>query len=490
MANKFLDRISFSVQEGEICSVLGENGAGKSILVKLIGGAEKPDSGQIFFDGNPVSYGSVKDAQSMGIHVIFQDSQLIEDLSVSQNIFLTNPILRGKSFLLNKKAQRQKAVQILTSFNCSIDPDEKIRNLSFADRKIVEIAKAFCSHARLLILDEVTEFFTSHDFNRLKKLLHQLQDEHVGIIFISHRPEEILTISDHLIIIDDGKIAEDTVHTDSITPDILIRKVAGKDYSNRYPKIFPPVGDTLLSLEHICPENHFPDDITMQIKRGEIIGIAGLRGSGKTTLCRILAGDLDFHSGKYLYFGQEMHFKDNLDAIKKGIGYMTDDIGKNIFPSMDPIFNVSLILQRKTHPLRLISVRTSQKQAKRHIASMGIKKEDRKKEARNLSRGTQQKLILSRWLNTDFQILVMDEPSATLDAASKVELYNLMGKFVSSGKSIVIASSDHQELAGMCDRVYVLAGSTVAAELDLKKLSRRGTCASDILRHAMKNPET
>ena len=459
----------FSIRSGEVCSLLGENGAGKSTLMKILAGVCRQDSGTILFDGKEVDLGSPNASQKLGIHMIFQEPQLIDFFSVEKNIFIGREICIPHTPFINSKYQTDKANDIFEFLQTKIDVRTPVGQLSFAQKKMVEIAKALLLDVNVLILDEVTAFFTEVETQRLFEIIEKLKDRGLAVIFISHKIEEVLQISDRIVILRDGITTEEAPCRIIQDTNRLIEKMAGEDYKNRYPKTKARKGKKTLELKTVTNELNTVKDVSFYLRSGEIIGFAGLQGAGKSSLTKMLAGIEGIASGQILIGGKPAVLKDPSQAVKKGIAYFSENNECNINMLMDTPYNITLSNLDCVKRLFIISNKLEANVTKYFIKHLNMHIPDSKMKVRHLSRGTQQKVAISKWLYAEAEILIMDEPSANLDINSKVELYNILNKLSHNGKSIILASSDLRELIGMCDRIYVMLDGRIVNELNAEE---------------------
>lgn len=458
-----LKNANFSIRKGEVCSILGENAAGKTTLMKILAGVYSQDSGTILFEGREITLGSPIISQKYGIRMIFQEPQLVDFFTVEKNIFIGKEHCYKHLPFINKKYQIGKAREILNYLQAQIDVNTPVEELTFSQKKMVEIAKALLSDVKLLILDEVTASFTDPEIETFIDTINKLKSSGLAIVFISHKLEEVLKVSDRIVIIRDGETVEET--TNKQDTDAIIEKMAGVDYLNRYPKSKAKKGRKILELKKVSNSINTVKNVDFYLRSGEIVGIAGLQGAGKTSLARLLAGAEPAASGEIRVYDQPVVFKKPYIAVKKGIAFLSEQNATNLNMMRDTPYNITLSNLNRVMKRQFIIPRLVADITKYYVKHLNIKINDLKAEVRFLSRGTQQKVAISKWLHANANILVMDEPSMNLDINSKVELYNIMNKLSHNGKGIVIASSDLPELIGMCDRIYVLYNGNVVAEL-------------------------
>ncbi|WP_147553997.1 sugar ABC transporter ATP-binding protein [Christensenella timonensis] len=470
--NNVLSNADFYLKKGEVCSILGENGAGKSTLMKVLTGSYPRYTGDIRLDGQEEAVDSVVKAQKNGIRMIHQESQLINEFNVEQNIFSGNEICYPGLPFINKKLQRQKAREILDFLQTDIDINAPVQSLNIAQKKMVEIARSLVYSVKVLVLDEVTASFTSYDRQTLFEIIRKLKEEGIAVVFISHKIEEVLEIADRIVIMRDGKTVEDKpIENNSVYIDVdhILLEMAGDDYINRYPKTKAKIGNVVMKMHKVSNAQKTVMDASLYIREGEIVGIAGLVGAGKSSLAKLIAGVEPIEKGECYYKGKPMQTSKLDQFVKDGIIYLAEDCASNLILKQDVQYNMSLSSLDQFIHTALISHNKVQKNAKYYIDKLDLRKVSPHTTVQWLSRGTQQKVALSKWLKAQAQVMVLDEPSISLDIASKVELYNILNKISHTGKSIFMVSSDLTELIGMCDRIYVMFSGKIAAELDSKE---------------------
>ncbi|MDD5017447.1 MAG: sugar ABC transporter ATP-binding protein [Eubacteriales bacterium] len=463
-----LRNANFSIRSGEVCSLLGENGAGKTTLMKILAGVYSQDSGEILFEGKKVTLGSIPASQKLGIHMIFQESQLINFFSTEKNIFLGKEICFKHTPFINRKYQIEKARNLLEYLQIHINVHTPVKELSFTQKKMVEIAKALLSDVKVLIFDEATAPLSEPEIQKVFEIIEKLKKTGIAIVYISHKLEEVLQISDRIVILRDGETVEDIPKN---LGDInkLIEKMAGEDYVNRYPKSRAKKGRKTLELRNVSNKQNTVKNISIYVRSGEIIGIAGLQGAGKSNLAKLIVGMEMVSEGLLLINNKPSVLKNPHQAIKKGIAYFSKYNEFNINMLMNTHYNITLSNLKRVTRFFIISRNLVDHVTNYFIKHLNLRIPDSNLPAKYLSRGTQQKVAISKWLHADASILIMDEPSIHLDINSKVELYNIMNKLSHNGKSILIASSDLRELIGMCDRIYIMFNGKIVAELSAEE---------------------
>lgn len=449
-----LSSVDFSLHAGEVHCLVGENGAGKSTLIKILSGALRMDAGTITVDGKVVQLSTPGDAQRLGIGVIYQDFKLVPHLTVAENILLGNEPLLGRTPIIDRKAMDLRAAGALRMLNEEIPTGTLVNDLSVAQRQIVEIAKALSRNVRILAMDEPTAPLTDRETETLFGVIRTLKTRGVGIIYISHRLEEIFEVGDRVTVLRDGT----RVHTCAIA-DIdrrgLIRQMVGRELENEYPRIALKKGEEILRIENLRSDKLSP--VNLSLCRGEILGLAGLVGAGRTELARVLFGADRKTGGKVFLGGEEISPSSPYEAIKAGIGLLTEDRNKfGLIMEMSVRENISLATLREILTGPFIDRGKDEAVAQRFIGELHIKPPDAEVKVETLSGGNRQKVVLARWLNSRARVLIFDEPTAGVDVGVKYEIYTLMNRLAQQGIGVIVISSDLPELLGICHRIAVM----------------------------------
>jgi rhamnose transport system ATP-binding protein len=449
-----LHRVSFALRPGEVHALLGENGAGKSTLVKVITGVHQPDGGEITLNGLPAHFANPRDSRQAGIAAIYQELSLFPDLDVAENIFVgRQPTTLGGR--IDWKKLYREAENLLTSLGVHLDLKKKARSLSIAQQQMVEIARAFSINARILIMDEPTSSLTLNEVADLFRLVRRLREDGTAIIFISHRLEELFELADCVTVLRDGAYV-DTRLLSEVTRDDLIRLMVGRKISNLFPKQDVQAGEVALKVENLTRAGVF-ENIGFELRKGEILGMAGLVGAGRTDVARALFGVEPPTGGRIHVDGQEVHITSPQQAIELGLAYVPEDRQTHgLIPPMDITANISLPTLEKyaTHGwLRDTVERSAVFGAARQ---MEVRANHIRQKARELSGGNQQKIVLAKWLSTHPRILILDEPTRGIDVGTKAAVHALMSKLASEGMAILMISSELPEVLGMSDRVIVM----------------------------------
>jgi ribose transport system ATP-binding protein len=469
---KALDGVSFDLRRGEIHAIVGENGAGKSTLIKVITGAHRPDSGSIEIDEHTYDGLSAEEARHMGIAVVYQEFSLLPDLSVGENIFLgMQP--RGRFGLLDLRRRRQLAGELLDRLGADIDPSRPVRTLTVGERQIVEVAKALAVKARILIMDEPSAVLPTHDLDRLFTIIRTLRDHGASVIYISHRLAEIFNLADRVTVLKDGhSVATRPVKGTSRAA--LIEMMVGRPLSDQFPSRTGQHGEPILQVRNLCVESCVWN-VNFDVHEGEILGLAGLGGSGRTTIAQALVGLAHVESGEILYKGEPAPGNPS-NAASKGLVLVPEDRAKYGLSLDKPIgFNVALPWLSKLKRLRMfLSTALERRLVGRSIAAFQVRPPNSRLVVEALSGGNQQKVVLAKWLAMQPQALILDEPTRGIDVSVREEIYLQMRQLAANGVAIVMASSDLPEILGMSDRIIVLHEGKVAGELDCEQATEEG----------------
>ena len=457
-----LDNVNFTLLKGEVHILLGENGAGKSTLVKILSGAYQKTAGMILFEGKEVDIRTPRQAQQMGISIIYQEFNLIPYLTVAENIFLgREPV--GFAGVIDREKMYKDTQIILDDLGVKIDPGSMIKNLGVAEQQMVEVAKALSLNTCILIMDEPTSALTEREIKELFSTIKSLKKKDVSIIYISHRLEELFEVGDRVTVLRDGKYIA-TVQISNTTAEDLIRMMVDRELKEHYPRNVVKPGGEVLRIEDLTAGNVLKD-INLSIRKGEIVGIAGLLGSGRTELARALFGLNKIVSGRIIIHGKSEKISSPRKAIDLKIGFLTEDrkqqglvlglsLKDNIcLPSVDRLSRFGIVNRKQ----ELIT-------ANKFVRNLQIKATGLDQKTMYLSGGNQQKVVMSKWLATEADILIFDEPTRGIDVGSKVEIYKLMNDLKEQGVAILMISSDMLEILGMSDRIIVMHDGKITAE--------------------------
>lgn len=462
---RVLDNISLQIKRGEVMGLIGENGAGKSTLIKIISGIYQPTSGILRLNGAAVEVPDYIAAKKLGISIVPQEFNLINTLMVYENIFLGNEI-RLKSGLLDKVRMRELATDQLDQLKMSIGVNRYIGDLSVAEKQMVEISKALMLHANILIMDEPTTTLTGHEVEILFSLMRDLKLQGVTIIFVSHKLHEIKRMCDRVTVLRDGRlISVDEVST--VNERDIARKMIGRDFQ----QVFPPKkvrdgSDRVLEVEQVRIKGLL-HDVSFHLRRGEILGFAGLVGAGRTELAEAVMGLRRVDSARIVIEGRPVQIHTAKDAVKHGMGYISEDRqGKGIVPGFNIPQNITLISLRNYVKRVLIDKKAEERVSSGYVKAFNIIAASQKMALRYLSGGNQQKVYLARWVDTHPSILILDEPTRGIDVNAKREIYEFIHHLAQEGISCIVISSEMEEVIGMCSRVYVMKEGSIAGCLE------------------------
>jgi ribose transport system ATP-binding protein len=449
-----LNDVSLQVEKGEIHALVGENGAGKSTLIKTCTGAIKPDKGTIVVDGKEFSSLTPKLSEEQGIAVIYQEFNLVGQLSVAENIFLGRAIRKG--IMIDRKAMVKEARLIFQQFDIEIDPNELVSNLTVGYQQIVEIAKAISQNARILIMDEPSAPLTKSEVERMYTMIDKLKSLGVTIIYISHRMDEIFRLSDSVTVMRDGEIVK-TMKTKDTNLEELIKLMVGRELTETYPSRLPCIKDeVLLDVQNLSGNGL--SNITFQIKRGEVLGFAGLIGSGRTELAELIFGVKPKSGGKIFFKGNEISPRIPREAIDAGIALVPEDRKKQgALLEVDIKGNISMPIFKRLSKFFVIDKNEEKRIANHYKDNIKIKTPSLEQKVKNLSGGNQQKVIIAKWLASNADLIIFDEPTRGIDVGAKNEIYNLVNSLVETGKTVLMISSEMEEIMGMSDRIVVLS---------------------------------
>lgn len=468
---KALNQVCFQVKKGEVHAIVGENGAGKSTLMKVLNGVYQADEGQIFLEGKEVKIENINKAQELGISLIFQETNLIPQLSVAENFFL-GKLPRTKMGLVDWKYMEQQVTSVFSQLNYRITPKETVVNLSAADKQMVEIARAISRNAKVIIMDEPTSSLTDVEIENLFSIINGLKKKGTTIIFISHKMEEIFTIADTVSIQRDGEMIH-TAPIAGLTSDRIVEWMVGRSVDTEFPRRQSRIGEVVLEAKKVCRKNLI-HDVDFALHRGEILGFAGLVGAGRTELAETIFGEGKLSGGEIYLKGQKVSIRNTTQAIKHSIGMVTEE-RKETGLALDASVKSNIVIAKLSKLCfgknLWISRRAERETAERYVKELKIKTPSINQSAYNLSGGNQQKIVIAKWLFSDADILIFDEPTRGIDVGAKHEIYNIMNDLVSEGKSILFISSELPELMGMSDRIIVMHEGHKKGELTREDFS-------------------
>lgn len=472
-----LDSVDFDLRRGEVHVLLGENGAGKSTLIKMLSGAYQPDSGRVLVDGEEVRVHGAQDSERLGIATIYQEFNLVPDLTVAENIFLGRQPRRYG--LIDRKRMEAEAAELLERVGVSVSPRARVRELGIARLQMVEIAKALSLNARVLIMDEPTAVLTSEEVEKLFSIVRRLREDGVGIVFITHHLEEIAALGDRVTVIRDGKSVGQVPA--STTEDELVRLMVGRSIEQQYPRVRAAVDDgsgtTLLTVEGLTRDGVF-HDVSFEVRAGEVVGIAGLVGAGRTEVVRAVFGADPYDKGTVKVAGSALRRHDVNAAMAAGIGLIPEDRkGQGLLLDASVEENLGLVTMRAATHGGLVDLKGQRAAAARIAEQLGVRMAGLGQHVRTLSGGNKQKVVIGKWLLADTKVLILDEPTRGIDVGAKVEIYQLVNELTAAGAAVLMISSDLPEVLGMSDRVLVMAQGRIAGELSADEATQDSVMA-------------
>lgn len=462
---KALDNVNFELFHGEVHALLGENGAGKSTMIKILTGAHSKTSGKFIFQDKEIENISPDVSKKIGINAIYQELIVFDELTVAQNIFMGKEI-NGK-VLTNDKKMNEEAKKIFDNMGIDVNPNSLVKELSIAQKQMVEIARVLSSETKVLIMDEPTSSISKKETEILFRLIKDLKDSGVSIIYISHRMEELFEICDRITIMRDGKTVSTLNTKDVSSEEELVNLMIDRKLDQFFPKRKVEIKEEIMRVENLTKNNVF-NDVSFNIRKGEILGIGGLVGSKRSEIVEAIFGLRTYDSGKIYLNNEEVKFKTPSDAIENGLGLITEDRkGTGLFLQMSVKENTTMAGLKKISKFKSIIDRKKEKEIlEKYIEALRIKTPHMNQVIQSLSGGNQQKAIIARWLLLQPDILIMDEPTRGIDVNAKAEIYNLMGDLVESGVSIIMISSEIPELISMSDRIMVMREGHISGFLE------------------------
>jgi len=463
-----LKNVTFSVVRGTVHGLVGENGAGKSTLMKILNGVLYADEGEIIVDGESCRFRDTKEAQAKGIGFIFQEFNLINTLTAAENIYLNRLKARYGKIIWKQINQDAQALIDELGFNFSVT--EKIKDLSAAQKQLVEIAKALSFDAKIIVMDEPTSSLTTNEIEKLFEIVRKLKNEGITIIYISHKLEEIYNICETVTILRDGEII-DTQPVSEISRNRIIELMVGRSVDMEFPKRNTNLGEIVLDVQNITRKG-LVKGVTFNLRRGEVLGFAGLVGSGRTELAEALFGAEKHDEGIIIVDGKKVAIHSTYDGKRNSIGLLTEDRKETgLVLDYNIIRNITITNLKKVSESGILLNRLEKQYAQQFINDLGIRTPSINQLTINLSGGNQQKVVLAKWLFSDVDILILDEPTRGIDVGAKYEIYLLINKLAEQGKSIIMISSELPEVLGMSDRVIVLNEGVKKGELTKEKFS-------------------
>lgn len=477
-----LDKARFDLRPGEVHALVGENGAGKSTLVKILSGIATADSGEILLEGKPLHLDGPRSAQDLGISIIHQELNLMPDLTIAQNIFIGREPRKLK-FILNDSGLAAEVSKLFKQLHLELDPNRKVQGLSVAQQQMVEITKALSFNSKVLIMDEPTAALTNNEINKLFTVIRGLRAKGVGIIYISHRLEELKQISDRITVMRDGKYV-DTLDTKEAAVDKIISMMVGRTLFQESPHIPSTTKQPVVLEVRNLNNGRFVKNISFKLYKGEILGFAGLVGAGRTEVLRTIFGADRLVSGEIFINNQKVKIHTPQDALKHGIGYLSEDRKQLALAlSLDIEANTVLGVYKKFAKFGLTVNKKIQVAAERQVKNLSIRTPTTKQRVGNLSGGNQQKVAIGKWLTTDSRIIIFDEPTRGIDVGAKSEINKLMNDLIEQGKSIIMISSELPEILRMSHRILVMCEGRITGELLNKEANQESIMAFATMRN-------
>lgn len=467
---KALDGVNIVVGEGEVHALLGENGAGKSTLMKVLNGVYAPDEGKIFLRGEEVSIHNIREAQELGISIIFQEFNLCPDLSVADNVYIGRQ--KNRFGFVDARHVEKETKRILDRFQLDqIRPTDLVRNMSVAQMQMVEICKAMSFDSDLMVFDEPTAALAEAEIEQLFLVIRQLKKEGKGIIYISHRMEELSRIADRVTVLRDGQQVGESFDFASVTLDELINRMVGRTMEDKYPKHERTIGEVFFEADNI--QNKKVHVKHIDVRKGEILGIAGLMGAGRTEMARAIFGADPVNSMEVKIGGKRVNTSNPGQAIKNGIAYLTEDRkNEGLALRLDCEKNINMASLQKISDFGFVVNRRAEENARHYVDALAVKTPKLSQLAQFLSGGNQQKLVLAKWLSRQVDLLIFDEPTRGIDVGAKFEIYKLMNELSDQGVSIIMISSELPELLGMSDRIALMHEGSIVGEVNAKETSQ------------------
>lgn len=465
-----LKGVDFELESGEVHALLGENGAGKSTLMKILGGIYSIDEGKIFIDGNEVTIDGVKDAQEYGISIIHQEISLVPYLSIAENIYLgREPLL--KTGLIDRRALYRNAQKFLDDFDLGLSAKTSVNKLTVAQQQMIEIIKAVSFQSKIIVMDEPTSSLSDKEVDFLFKTIRNLKKQGVGIVYISHRMNELFEITDRITIMRDGAYVG-TVVTKDTKNDVLISMMVGRELTNYYVRDFSSTNDCILKVSNLTKKGVL-DHTSFELRKGEILGFSGLVGAGRSELMKCIFGLDSFEQGEIFINGKKTVIKNPNDAIKNGIAYVTENRKEEgLFLIRSVEYNTTIKILDNFIKYFRVDSNYEKNQTDKYINELSIKTPSRHQNVGNLSGGNQQKVLISRWLATKPRVLILDEPTRGVDVGAKAEIYSIMNKLAKEGVSIIMISSELPEVINMSDRVAVMCKGKIQTILNRDRFSQ------------------
>jgi len=463
---KALDDVTINIERGTIHGLVGENGAGKSTLIKVLAGIYRPDAGEIVLEGQTRKFASPIEARAAGISVVHQEIKLAEPLSVAENMFLGNVMMKGR--LVDWKGMRQRAREIVDDLGMDIDVNAQVSSLTVAKKQIVEIMHAINNNSKILVMDEPSAVLTNRELDVMFRIVRQLREKGITIIYISHRLDEVFDLCDNVSVLRDGRHIN-TLPIEQLDRTQLINMMVGREMGQEYPKEPGNIGSTILEVKHL--NRGILKDISFEVKAGEVFGISGLVGAGRTELARAILGIDKPESGEVFVRGRKVHYRSFSDAIKDGLGLIPEDRKlQGLVQIMTVERNTTLVNLPRIAPKGVIHKDLESKLSQEYAKKLRVMTPSMDTEVQYLSGGNQQKVVVAKWLMTSPSVLIVDEPTRGIDVGSKAEIYSLLTELAKQGVAIIVVSSEIEEILGTCDRVITICEGKMTADYPVEGL--------------------
>ncbi len=477
---KALDQVGFTLKRGEVHVLLGENGAGKSTLMKVLAGAYVPDAGEVLVEGKKVERFSPRRAQSLGVGIIYQEFNLVPYINVAQNIFIDEFPKKWFNMRIDHKKMHVDADSLLASLSMNVDTHAIAQELPVAQQQMVEVAKALTHDLKILVMDEPTSALSDREIEKLFDMIRALTAKGIGIIFISHRLQEIPLIGDRITILRDGKYIG-TREVRETTSDQMVSMMVGRDLGSLFHRDFQKSGEQVLKISNLSSKKTGLKHINLELNRGEIVGIAGLVGSGRSELARAAFQADKYEEGEVFFFGEKIKHGNPRKAIQRGMSLIPEDRKRQGLSLILTVAeNIVLSSLSKLYPTGFISFKKEDEIVKKYIKDLRIATPHSRQIVQNLSGGNQQKVVLAKCLCTEAEIYIFDEPTRGIDVGAKGEIYSFMNELAKMGKAVLMISSELPEIIGMCDRIYVMREGNIVADYNKENATQE-----KIIAHAM-----
>ena len=465
---KALDNVDFTVRRAEVHALAGENGAGKSTLMKILSGSYTKDSGTIRFDGQEVDIRNPRDAEKLGLSIIYQELNVLQGLTVAENIFVGRQ--PKKNGMVDWKKMYDDADQLFKNLNIKMNVRRRVLGMSIAEQQMVEIAKAISINAKLVIMDEPTSSLTDRETEILFEIIRKLQSQGVAVIFITHRLDEIFTISNRITVLRDGQ-SIGTVDTDKTTKAELISMMIGREMTKQFPTRHAEIGDELLRVENIS-DGYKVKGVSFSVRRGEVVGFAGLVGAGRTETMRMIFGADKRLTGDIYINGQKVNIKDPRDSVRHKIAFVTENRKMEGLLLNKPVFmNIVMVAPDKVKKGKLLNHELERQYSQQYVDELDIMTPSIDQRTMFLSGGNQQKVVVAKWLMSDSEIVILDEPTRGIDVGAKREIYEIINDLAAAGKAVIVVSSDMEEVLGISDRIVVMHEGEVAGIVEKENFS-------------------